>query len=325
MTESLEYQHKKYSRRNFLRGAVGGLLATGVGTVGCIERVGDYLKKRERDDRKISLGELKNLGKVDVYYPNGSTVELYATDYPYKYYDNSGYQVFFEGKEGKIVLDSPKVQRKFSNKIVLHGSDQFRGNVENMLDYLGAYSGEWFEKTLYAGEVIKLSKDIHYGLRDGTIGIPEGTAELGGSKDVKQVLSVDAIFAHEGWHVIDQNLYPRFFHVHSSLSDPVDDLELELRAGIADDVYKMEVSEKMQAFYDFLGSEKGYPGHFKTRNIVSEFYLWRDSRFKLQKQKVDQAKYKDRLEKIEQTYFDHKNKKLKTDFLNESWEKFQKI
>ncbi|MFH1774946.1 MAG: twin-arginine translocation signal domain-containing protein [Methanobacteriota archaeon] len=213
---------------------------------------------------------------------------------------------------------TPEPKKRFTPELRIEGDEEFKRNVENMLRVLKEYSPEWYEKTMYAGEVINPYEYVGSN-PNGSIGFPVGFARLGGSEDIKQVLSVNARFPHEVQHVIDRNVYVKWSDIGE-----LDRLESELRAGIASDIYEMEVSVKMPEYYDYLGSPQGYPSHFKTRNIVNEIYMWRFTRFKLQKEEVDQIKYKDRLDVIESMYFDHENKKLKTEFLDESWQEFKK-
>jgi len=100
---------------------------------------------------------------------------------------------------------APTVKR-FTSELKIEGEETFVKNVENMLRVLKEYSPEWYEKTMYAGERIIRDDYVVAGM-GGKIRITVGTAELGGSNDIKQVLAVNANFPHEVQHVIDMNTY----------------------------------------------------------------------------------------------------------------------
>lgn len=174
-------------------------------------------------------------------------------------------------------------------------------NIENMLRVLKEYSPEWYEKTMYAGEVVKVSSSNNAGM-SGSIGLSTGTVSDGGSRDVKEVLRANARFPHEVQHVIDLNTY---FRKPPEKLDAVESLELELRSGITEGTYSVKVGlENKESEYDF---QKRVYYRLKAKYID------------------DLIKEKDRIDRIERMYFDDATKTFNTSFLNESWEEFKKL
>lgn len=202
--------------------------------------------------------------------------------------------------------ETPK--KKFTSELRIEGDEEFKRNVEHMLKVLEEYSPEWYEKTMYAGEVIKPGK-ITGASKTGEIYINKEHAKLSGNNDIKMVLLVNSVFPHEVQHIIDRNVYEKWSNIRE-----LDILESELRAGIAGGIYSDKIKEKDNID---LYSEVSFGYSY-------EHMIWAFEEDMISL-KVDQVKYKNEIEVIEQKYFDHKNKRLKIEFLDESWNEFKKI
>lgn len=195
--------------------------------------------------------------------------------------------------------------------VLIFGSEEDKRAVAVLMENLKQYSPEWYEKTIVAAEKIKLG-DIDGAGKSGLIILNRPSVyDAAESDDLKNILSENARFPHEVQHVIDMNVYGRWSNVHE-----LDSLESELRAGIAEDIYKEEIDKQVPGFFRYYWS-----GRFNSA-YESSYDYFKDSSAR---RRVDETKYKDRLEEIERKYFDHENKRLKTDFLDESWMQFQEF
>lgn len=217
--------------------------------------------------------------------------------------------------------ETPAPKKRFTPELRIEGDEEFKRNVERMLGVLREYSPEWYEKTMYAGEVIRSGSPSPTGGEDGTITLSPNLSKLryDVEKNVTRILLGNETLVHEVQHIIDGNTYwvgrEDIPLIESGIRTG---LESELRAGFADAVYRIEISKKVPEYYEAYKK-------FNAKTVEENFYMWRLERFEEDKRKVDQITYKDRLDKIEQMYFDHANKKLKTDFLDESWLQFKRL
>ncbi len=240
----------------------------------------------------------------------------------------------------KPPIDDQPAPKTFVYGLTIEGDEEFTANVENMLRALEEYSPEWYEKLMYAGETIM---QISSGAtptagRSGVIKLP-GTASSGGSDDIMRVLGGAETLVHELTHVIDLNTYFLGNYPQGILYHPPGGVRLsvvaELRASIAGDDYAAGVKlftylinneEQIHgAWKDYAKSikESGSPVDDYYAAYLFDYWYFNDQKEHVVEEEEVGNKYNEILDEIEKIYFDHENKKIKTDFLDESWQEFK--
>ncbi|MDI6642046.1 MAG: hypothetical protein QME68_07035 [Elusimicrobiota bacterium] len=71
----------------------------------------------------------------------------------------AGIRNYFNRRFGRET-PKPAVKKRFTPELRIEGDEEFKRNVENMLRVLKEYSPEWYEKTMYAGEVVCLFNSL---------------------------------------------------------------------------------------------------------------------------------------------------------------------
>lgn len=208
------------------------------------------------------------------------------------------------------------IKGKFTPEIKIEGDEEFVQNVEHILEVYHEYSPEWHEKTMIAGEFI-VPSDMERTSSNGTLQLNRSyVLRLGKDSDVKEILRYTVKIPHEIQHIVDLNLEPnKYRELPFAISEmhKFSGFELELRAGLASEDYCSEIGFCYSSNKNYFCSSETSKGH--------HYSIWKNQ-FDRNKQEIDQEKYKEELDAIEEKYFDHENKRLKTDLLNETWEAF---
>jgi|GEM_PF-6461735 hypothetical protein len=222
---------------------------------------------------------------------------------------------------------SRKTRKRVNPPLKIEGDDEFKSSVKCMLKTLKEFSPDWYEKTLAACKVIKQSKRGPYSTPEGEINLPGNLAKGINCDNIQDILSAATVIPHEVQHIIDLNTLYKGRNFNEA-----DVLESELRAGIAEKVYSLDVGlfkRLIEEGYKHPAWEKYLENLENKEEVDDEYIAYLFLRWFFNELKstilllVKEEEYREHLEEIEKKYFDLQSQILRREFLDESWKKFK--